>query len=88
MVEQILRDCARQGGLKAVALRYFNASGADAEGDIGEARDPETHLLPLALGAAQGKVRHSDLHTILSTAWGWMERSEQKRQPSASGAGR
>lgn len=54
MVEQILRDCARSGTLKAVALRYFNAAGADADCKIGEAHEPETHLIPLALAAAQG----------------------------------
>jgi UDP-arabinose 4-epimerase len=56
MVEQILRDCARASGLNAVALRYFNAAGADAGGEIGEAHDPETHLITLALGAAQGSA--------------------------------
>lgn len=54
MVERILRDCARAGSIHAVALRYFNAAGADAEGEIGEVHDPETHLIPLALGAAKG----------------------------------
>lgn len=56
MVEQILKDCAANRSLSAVALRYFNAAGADAEGEIGEAHDPETHLIPLALGAAQGSA--------------------------------
>jgi UDP-arabinose 4-epimerase len=54
MVEQILKDCSLNGSLSAVALRYFNAAGADAEGEIGEAHDPETHLIPLTLGAARG----------------------------------
>jgi UDP-arabinose 4-epimerase len=54
MVEQVLRDSSQDGSLSAVALRYFNAAGADADGDIGEAHDPETHLIPLALGAARG----------------------------------
>lgn len=53
MVEQILKDCTKNGSLSAVALRYFNAAGADADGEIGEAHDPETHLIPLALGAAK-----------------------------------
>ena len=52
-VEQLLRDLNVAHGLPWVALRYFNAAGADAEGDIGEAHDPETHLIPLALTAAQ-----------------------------------
>jgi len=56
MVEQILKDCTQDGSLSAVALRYFNAAGADAEGEIGEVHDPETHLIPLALGAAQGSA--------------------------------
>ena len=42
-------------GLKWVALRYFNAAGADPEGEIGEVHDPETHLIPLIIQAALGK---------------------------------
>jgi UDP-glucose 4-epimerase len=41
-------------GLRWAALRYFNACGADPDGDIGECHDPETHLIPLALEAAAG----------------------------------
>ena len=41
-------------GLRSVALRYFNAAGADLDGEIGEAHDPETHLIPLAIEAAMG----------------------------------
>jgi UDP-glucose 4-epimerase len=44
----------RAFGLSAVALRYFNAAGADSSGLIGEAHDPETHLIPLAIAAALG----------------------------------
>ncbi len=51
-VEHILRDYACAYGLKAIALRYFNAAGADPDGEIGEAHEPETHLIPLVLGAA------------------------------------
>ena len=40
-------------GLRSVCLRYFNAAGADPEGDIGEAHDPETHLIPLVLAAGR-----------------------------------
>lgn len=54
MVERILQDADTGYGLKSVALRYFNAAGADPEGEIGEAHDPETHLIPLALAAADG----------------------------------
>lgn len=56
MVEQILGDCGRAHGLKWLALRYFNAAGADPEGDIGENHDPEPHLVPRALMAAAGDV--------------------------------
>lgn len=52
MIEQILRDFSDAYGLRAVALRYFNAAGADAEAEIGEDHDPETHLIPLVLRAA------------------------------------
>ncbi|MCA9860149.1 MAG: UDP-glucose 4-epimerase GalE [Thermomicrobiales bacterium] len=41
-------------GLRYAALRYFNASGASKDGELGEAHDPETHLLPLAIDAALG----------------------------------
>ncbi len=54
MVEQILEDFDHAHGLKAIALRYFNAAGADPGGEIGERHDPETHLIPLALDAAAG----------------------------------
>jgi UDP-arabinose 4-epimerase len=52
-VEQLLRDLESAHGLPWVALRYFNAGGADPEGQIGEAHDPETHLIPLAINAAR-----------------------------------
>ena len=55
MVEQILADFRVAYGLNSVALRYFNAAGADPEGQIGEAHDPETHLIPLVLDAARGR---------------------------------
>ncbi len=51
MVERILDDYDMAHGLRHVALRYFNAAGADPEGEIGEARDVETHLVPLAMEA-------------------------------------
>lgn len=51
MIEQILRDFGHAYGLRSVALRYFNAAGADPEGEIGEDHDPETHLIPLVLRA-------------------------------------
>lgn len=54
MVERMLADFDLAHGLKYVALRYFNASGADPDGEVGEAHDPETHLIPLVLDAAAG----------------------------------
>ena len=54
MVERILEDAATAYGLRSVALRYFNAAGASPDGTIGEAHDPETHLIPNALRAALG----------------------------------
>lgn len=52
-IERMLMDADHAYGLKSVSLRYFNAAGADSEGDIGEAHDPETHLIPLVLAAAR-----------------------------------
>ena len=54
MVERVLADYAHAYGLRAVALRYFNAAGADPDGEIGEDHQPETHLIPLVLEAAAG----------------------------------
>jgi len=54
MVEHILRDVSQATELKYCSLRYFNAAGADASGDIGERHDPETHLIPLVLQVASG----------------------------------
>ena len=56
MAERILADYGAAYGLRSVALRYFNASGADEEGEIGELRDPETHLIPRAMMALQGHL--------------------------------
>ena len=55
MVEKILADFDTAYGLKATALRYFNASGADDSGEIGESHNPETHLIPIVLQTAAGK---------------------------------
>src|SRR5258708_10024328 len=54
MVERMLADFSATHGLRSVALRYFNAAGADPAGEIGENHDPETHLIPLAIYAALG----------------------------------
>ncbi len=55
MVERVLQDYASAYGLNSVCLRYFNACGADPEGELGECHDPETHLIPLILQAASGR---------------------------------
>jgi UDP-glucose 4-epimerase len=54
MVEQALRDFDHAYGLRSMILRYFNAAGADPEGELGERHSPETHLIPLVLDAAAG----------------------------------
>ncbi|MDH3347367.1 MAG: UDP-glucose 4-epimerase GalE [Desulfobulbaceae bacterium] len=55
MIEQMLADYEKAYGIKYVALRYFNAAGADLDGEIGEDHTPETHIIPLTIFAAQGK---------------------------------
>ncbi|MEW5745718.1 MAG: UDP-glucose 4-epimerase GalE [Nitrospirota bacterium] len=55
MVEEILKDYDRAYGIKHIILRYFNAAGADTEGELGEWHEPETHLIPLILDAAAGR---------------------------------
>ncbi|NOZ12523.1 MAG: UDP-glucose 4-epimerase GalE [Acidobacteria bacterium] len=54
-VEQALRDMATSADFRYVALRYFNAAGADPSGEIGESHNPESHLIPLILKAASGE---------------------------------
>ena len=56
MVEQVLADYERAYGLRHSCLRYFNAAGADPSGKLGERHDPETHLIPLVLRAAAGRL--------------------------------
>ena len=46
MVEQILKDYDESYGINHMCLRYFNAAGADPEGEIGEWHEPEPHLIP------------------------------------------
>ena len=58
MIEQILADYGDAYGLKSISLRYFNAAGADPEGEIGECHEPETHLIPHVLDAAAGRQPH------------------------------
>ena len=55
IVEQILGDYDRAYGLKSTCLRYFNAAGADPDGELGERHNPESHLVPLVLQAASGR---------------------------------
>lgn len=56
IAEDILTDCAAASGLRPIFLRYFNAAGADPDGELGEDHDPETHLIPNALLAAFGRA--------------------------------
>lgn len=56
MMEQVLADYEHAYGLRSVSLRYFNAAGAHPDGLLGECHDPETHLVPLALQAASGRL--------------------------------
>jgi UDP-glucose-4-epimerase GalE len=61
MVEQILKSYGRAFDLRWLALRYFNAAGADPDGELGERHDPETHLIPLLVQAALGQRGAVDL---------------------------
>ncbi len=54
VVEEMAQDFARAYSFRVGVLRYFNACGADADGEVGESHDPETHLIPLILAAAKG----------------------------------
>ncbi|MER9468180.1 UDP-glucose 4-epimerase GalE [Mesorhizobium sp. M0482] len=71
VVEQVLKDLDAAHNLRSVSLRYFNAGGADPEAEIGEAREPETHLIPLVLAAARDataiKVFGNDYETADGT---------------------
>jgi UDP-glucose-4-epimerase GalE len=53
-IERALPHYERAYGIRSTALRYFNAAGADPDGDVGEDHDPEIHLIPRALDAASG----------------------------------
>jgi UDP-arabinose 4-epimerase len=64
MVERMLADFDAAHELRSIALRYFNAAGADPDNEIGEAHDPETHLIPLVLDAASGR---KDAITVFGT---------------------
>lgn len=62
VVEKMLRWWEGAHGLRWIALRYFNAAGADFDGDIGEDHEPESHLIPLAVQAAIGNGRSLDVY--------------------------
>lgn len=62
MIEQILRDYDAAYGIRSVALRYFNAAGAHESGEIGEAHNPETHLIPLILQVLLGRREHITIY--------------------------
>jgi UDP-glucose-4-epimerase GalE len=55
LMERIVHWYGQLKGLRAVILRYFNAAGADPEGEIGESHDPEPHIIPILLQAAAGR---------------------------------
>jgi len=61
VVERVLRDYEPAYGLRSVALRYFNAAGCDPDGEVGEDHDPETHLIPRVLMAADGMLPQVDV---------------------------
>jgi UDP-arabinose 4-epimerase len=61
MVERLLEWYGQAYGLGWTALRYFNAAGADPDGELGEVHDPETHLIPRAIAAAMGDLPALDL---------------------------
>ena len=58
LIERILRWADEVHGIRYACLRYFNAAGADPDGQLGERHDPETHLIPLILQAASGRRPH------------------------------
>jgi UDP-arabinose 4-epimerase len=62
MIEQIMRDYEQAYGIRHASLRYFNAAGADPEGEIGEDHDPETHLIPLVIQAAFGQRSYVEIY--------------------------
>jgi hypothetical protein len=63
MVEGMLRDYGKAYGLRWAALRYFNAAGADPDGEIGEMHEPETHAIPLR------NICRARPHTVISALW-------------------
>ena len=72
IVERMLGNLADMGLISQISLRYFNAAGADSEGELGELHTPETHLIPLAINSSMGgdalKVFGTDFDTPDGTA--------------------
>ena len=62
MVERLLHWFGSIHGLRWIALRYFNAAGADPDGRLSEQHDPETHLIPLAISAAMGRIEALEIY--------------------------
>jgi UDP-arabinose 4-epimerase len=62
MMEQIIQDYGSAYGIQYAILRYFNAAGADPDGQIGEDHDPETHLIPILLQTVLGQRSHTDVY--------------------------
>jgi UDP-arabinose 4-epimerase len=61
-LERALHWYGQAYGLRSAILRYFNAAGADPEGEIGESHDPETHLIPNVLRAITGELPHLEVY--------------------------
>lgn len=62
LFEDILRSHERVHGIRFVSLRYFNAAGCDPDGELGENHEPETHLIPLLLDAALGRLPRFEIY--------------------------
>jgi UDP-arabinose 4-epimerase len=62
MMERALEAYGAAYGLRWTALRYFNAAGADPDGELGEEHDPETHLIPLVIRAALGRSPYVEVY--------------------------
>lgn len=62
VAEKMLKYFDEIHGIKFVSLRYFNAAGADFDGDIGENHNPETHLMPIIFSTALGKRQNISIH--------------------------
>jgi UDP-glucose 4-epimerase len=60
--EELLRVFDKSSGIRSISLRYFNASGASLDGNFGEAHHPETHIIPVAIRAAMGKLKEFSLY--------------------------